>query len=143
MGIIFDALSIFVGTFLGSVFKEKVNFKNFAILGISIMIISLVGFIENIFGVEGFALKSHDLLVVVFALIIGTILGDLLKLDSRLSEISDVKHKGLSEFADASIFFGVGGMQICGPVMLATAGDSSQLILKSMIDFPFALMFEV
>lgn len=143
MGIIFDALSIFVGTFLGSVFKEKVNFKNFAILGISIMIISLVGFIENIFGVEGFALKSHDLLVVVFALIIGTILGDLLKLDSRLSEISDVKHKGLSEFADASIFFGVGGMQICGPVMLATAGDSSQLILKSLIDFPFALMFGI
>ena len=40
-------------------------------------------------------------------------------------------------------FFGVGGLQICGPILLATIGDNSQLILKSIIDFPFALMFGI
>lgn len=143
MGIILDALSISVGTFFGSIFKEKVNFKNFGILGIAIMIISLVGFIENIFGIEGLALKSDDLLVVVFALVTGTVLGDVLMLDVTLSNISSSKSKGLSEIFDTSIFFGVGGMQICGPILLATMGDSSQLVLKSMIDFPFALMFGI
>lgn len=34
-------------------------------------------------------------------------------------------------------------MQICGPIIPATVGDSSQLILKSIIDFPFAVMFGI
>ena len=141
MGVIFSGLSIVAGTLLGSIFKEKVTFKNVAILGISIMIISLVGFMENIFGVEDIDLKSQDLLVVVFALIVGTIIGDMIHLDSMLSHISGFGNKGISEFLDTIIFFGVGGMQICGPIMLASVGDNSLLILKGMIDFPFALMF--
>ena len=141
MGILFNTLSILFGIFLGNIFKDRINFKNFTILGIAIMIISLVGFIENIFGVQEFELKSNALLIVVFALIIGTILGEVFCLDLKLGNISNNKNKGLAEIIDTTIFFGVGGMQICGPVMLAAANDNSQLILKSMIDFPFALMF--
>ena len=141
MGVVIDALSIVIGTLFGSVFKEKINFKNFAVLGIAIMIISLVGFLENIFGVEGAVLKSDDLLIVIFALILGTLLGDVLRLDSRLGNISDLNNKAVSQIVDSTIFFGVGGMQICGPIMLVCIGDNSQLILKSFIDFPFALMF--
>ena len=143
MGIITNAFSIVVGSFIGGIFKERIRFKNFVILGIAIMIISMVGFFENIYDIEEMTLKSSDLLVVVFALIIGTVLGDMLMIDVRLSSLSNIKNKGFSEFIDASVFFGVGGMQLCGPVMLATMGDSSQLILKSMIDFPFALMFGI
>lgn len=143
VGIIVNALSISAGAFLGGIFKEKVKFKNFSILGIAIMLISLVGFFENIFDVDGPALESDGLLVVVFALIIGTVLGDLLHLDSRISNLSGKNSKGFCDVLDATVFFGVGGMQICGPLMLATVGDSSQLILKSMIDFPFALMFGI
>ena len=143
MGIIIDALAITVGIFVGSIFKERLNLKNFTVLGISIMIISLVGFIENIFGIEKLTLKSDDLLVVVFALIIGAISGELLKIDLKLDRVLNQKNKAFSEFIDVSIFFGVGGMQICGPLLLATVGDNSQLILKSLIDFPFALMFGI
>ena len=50
---------------------------------------------------------------------------------------------GKKGFIDSTIFFAVGGMQICGPIMLATFGDNSQLIFKSLIDFPFALMFGI
>ena len=44
---------------------------------------------------------------------------------------------------DSPVFFGVGGMQICGPIMLATNGGNELLIMKSVIDFPFALMFGI
>ena len=37
----------------------------------------------------------------------------------------------------------MGGLQICGPILLATVGDNSQLLLKSIIDFPFAMMFGI
>ena len=143
MGIIMNFLSITTGSLFGNIFKERVKFKNFTVFGIAIMIISIVGFFENIFDVNGMALKSNDLLVVVFALIIGTILGDAIQLETKINNISSYLNDSFTAFIDATIFFGVGGMQICGPIMLATVGDNSQLIIKSLIDFPFALMFGI
>ena len=143
MGIIINALSITIGSLFGSIFKERIKFKNFTVFGIAIMIISMVGFFENIFDVNGMTLKSNELLVVVFALIIGTILGDAINLETKINNISSFLNDSFIAFIDATIFFGVGGMQICGPIMLATVSDNSQLILKSLIDFPFALMFGI
>ena len=143
MGIMINALSIASGSIFGSIFKDRIKLKNFTVLGISIMIISLVGFFENIFDINAMMLKSNDLLVVVFSLIIGTIIGDAIQLETRISNISRMSDKGFSSLIDATIFFAVGGLQICGPILLATVGDNSQLILKSIIDFPFALMFGI
>ena len=143
MGIIMNFLSITTGSLFGNIFKERIKFKNFTVFGIAIMIISIVGFFENIFDVNGMILKSNDLLVVVFALIIGTILGDAIQLETKINNISSYLNDSFTAFIDATIFFGVGGMQICGPIMLATVGDNSQLIIKSLIDFPFALMFGI
>ena len=143
MGIIMNVLSIVTGSLFGNIFKERIKFKNFTVFGIAIMIISIVGFFENIFVVNGMILKSNDLLVVVFALIIGTILGDAIQLETKINNISSYLNDSFTAFIDATIFFGVGGMQICGPIMLATVGDNSQLIIKSLIDFPFALMFGI
>jgi uncharacterized membrane protein YqgA involved in biofilm formation len=143
MGIIMNFLSITTGSLFGNIFKERIKFENFTVFGIAIMIISIVGFFENIFDVNGMALKSNDLLVVVFALIIGTILGDAIQLETKINNISSYLNDSFTAFIDATIFFGVGGMQICGPIMLATVGDNSQLIIKSLIDFPFALMFGI
>lgn len=140
MGILVNACSIAVGALLGNKFNRRIQFKNLNVLGIAIMIISIVGFIENIFDVQEMLLKSNDLLVVVFALMLGTILGDAVQLEAKLSHVSNLS-RGFSEVVDATIFFGVGGMQICGSIVLATVGDNSQLILKSIVDFPFALMF--
>lgn len=143
MGIMINALSIITGSLFGSIFKERIKIKNFTVFGIAIMIISIVGFFENIFDINGMMLKSNDLLVIVFALIIGTILGDVVQLEAKISNLSSFANGSFSSFIDATIFFGVGGMQICGPILLATVGDNSQLILKSIIDFPFALMFGI
>ena len=143
MGIIMNVLSIVTGSLFGNIFKERIKFKNFTVFGIAIMIISIVGFFENIFDVNGMILKSNDLLVVVFALIIGTILADAIQLETKINNISSYLNDSFTAFIDATIFFGVGGMQICGPIMLATVGDNSQLIIKSLIDFPFALMFGI
>lgn len=142
IGILIDALSIITGSFLGGVFKERINFKNFTVLSISIMIISLVGFFENMFDIKGMTLKSNELLIVVFALIISSLIGDAMRLETMLSNISGI-FKNNSVFVDTAIFFGVGGFQICGPLLLAMSGNSEQLILKSAIDFPFAVMFGI
>ncbi len=143
MGIVINAFTIITGSFFGSIFKKYVKFKNFTVFSIAIMIISIVGFFENIFDINGMMLKSDDLLVIVFSLIIGTIIGDFIQLETKISNLSSIGKDGFSGFIDSAIFFGVGGMQICGPILLATIGDNSQLIIKSIIDFPFAMMFGV
>lgn len=141
MGIAVNALSIIAGTILGSLFKKTIKLNNLAIFGIGIIIISMVGFFENIFDVSEMGLKSNELLLVVFSLIIGSITGDLLKLDEKLNNIAGLFKGEVTGLIDASVFFGIGGMQICGAILLATSGDSSQLIIKSLIDFPFAVMY--
>lgn len=143
MGIIINALSIASGSLIGSIFKERIKLNNFTVLGISIMIISLVGFFENIFDINATMFKSSELLVVVFSLIIGTLVGDAIQLETKISNISSLSKKGFSDLIDTTIFFAVGGLQICGPILLATVGDNSQLLLKSIIDFPFAMMFGI
>ena len=91
MGIVINAFTIITGSFFGSIFKKYVKFKNFTVFSIAIMIISIVGFFENIFGINGMMLKSDDLLVIVFSLIIGTIIGDFIlakyKSDQRYQKL--------------------------------------------------------
>lgn len=142
MGIIANAAVIIIGGVIGSVFKARAARSSSAgIFGICIMLISLVGVIENLFTVSGGALVSEHLYTVVIILAIGAYVGERLSLDTRLSALSSSDKPYLNGFIDASVFFGVGGLQISGPILLAISGDSSQLYLKSAIDLPFAIMF--
>ena len=143
MGIIINAITIMLGGLFGSIFKSKLYFKNTSIFGVCVILISTIGFIENIFGISEQSLESTGLFVVVFALVIGWTFGEWLRVDDKLSTLSGSKNANLNAFIDSTVFFGVGGLQICGPILLALEGDSSQLYLKSVIDFPFALMFGV
>lgn len=141
MGIIINALSISFGALLGSTFKSRVVLKNFSALGISIMLISFVGLIENVFGISQSKLVSNNLMIVVFSLIIGSIIGEALHIDEKINNFSKGDKLSFNAFTDATLFFGIGGLQISGPIILALSGDNNQLFLKSIIDFPFAIMF--
>lgn len=141
MGIIIDALAIISGGLFGSRFKDRSLFTNYTISAIGIMLISIVGFMENIFSVSDFGLESTNFVLVIFALIFGNYIGEWLKIDEKLSHVANYSKMEYNAFVDATLFFGIGGLQISGPILMAVNGDSSQLIMKSIIDFPFALMF--
>ncbi|MBQ9985927.1 MAG: DUF554 family protein [Oscillospiraceae bacterium] len=141
MGIAVNAITIFFGGILGSSFKKFAELKNLAVLGISIMIISLVGFFESIFNITQMKLESQNLMIIVFSLLIGSVIGDALNIEVHMNRLSDCENTSYNAFVDATLFFGVGGLQICGPVLLALNRDNSQLLIKSVVDFPFALVF--
>ena len=140
MGIIIDTLSIFTGGFIGGIFGKKIRFQNTQLFSIAIMLISLVGLLENILKITGDKVIGEHTIVVTLALVVGGTLGGLLKMEDRLSALSQTKNMALNGFIDAVLFFGIGGLQISGPILYAMTGDSFQLILKGIIDFPFALM---
>ena len=142
MGIIANLLSILAGGALVSIFKSRLVMKDNRIFSICIMLISSVGVIESLFRASPdgkIAASSLYPVVIIFAL--GAIIGGALRIDERLSSLSQSNKPWLNGFIDATVFFGIGGLQICGSILLGVEGDSSQLFLKSIVDFPFAIMF--
>ena len=139
MGILTNALGIACGGLLGGKLKKGISRENNRILGIGIMIISLVGFFENIYLVTGGTIASDNLLVVLFTYMIGSRLGEWMGLEEKMKRWSKAECQERSALLEAILFFGVGGLQICGPIALAVNRDNSQLLLKSAIDLPFAI----
>ena len=140
MGFLVDAGSILLGGVLGGIFHKKINIKNYTALAISIMLISAVGVLENILSIaEGRVVGEHTVIVTV-ALVGGCAIGDALRIEDRLYSLSKTQDLAKNGLIDSILFFGIGGLQISGPILYALEGDSFQLMLKGVVDFPFALM---
>ena len=140
MGILADAFSISVGVFIGSCCRKKIKFKINQYFAIAVMIISLLGLIENVFMVSHDRILGSDIVVVVISLIVGSALGDWLRLDERIHNCEKGEKLGKNGFLEAAFLFGIGGLQIAGPILMAVNGDNTQLYLKAIVDFPFALL---
>ena len=141
MGIVLDAAVILIGGLFGNKLQKINAIPTNTTLGIGIIIVSLVSFIENMYNVEGGRISSSSLLVILFAFIIGNKIGEVLHIESWLSNCSKTSNRSLNAFIDTTLFFSVGGLQISGPIALALNGDNSQLIIKCVIDIPFAIIF--
>ncbi len=88
------------------------------------------------------ALKGQQFLVMVFSLIIGTIIGELLSLESRMERFSNNLKKALKmgnpKFTEGLItsflLFCMGSMTILGAIDEGVGNDSNLLYTKSMMD---------
>lgn len=140
LGVIIDALAISIGIFIGSFCKNKLKFKINQYFAIAVMIISLLGLIENVFMVSQERILGGDTIIVVFSLMIGAFIGDFIRIDDRIEKFLKGNNSKGNGFWDAVFLFGIGGLQIGGPILMAVNGDNSQLYLKAMVDFPLALL---
>ena len=140
MGILADAVAISVGVFIGNAFKNKLKFKINEYFAIAVMIISLLGLVENVFTVSGDRLVGSDIVIVVLSLVAGSAVGDFLRLEERAVNFGKGESRARNGFLDAVFLFAIGGLQIGGPILMVVKGDNSQLYLKAMVDFPFALL---
>lgn len=141
MGIIANMAVIAGLGLVGSRLRKGITAETFRSLGICIVIVSIVGFFENMYNVQEGRLISTSLTLVLIAFLIGSRLGEKLRLNQHLSHWGTSGNGSKNAVMDAFLFFGIGGLQICGPIAFATQGDNSQLLLKSAIDFPFAILF--
>jgi len=94
-------------------------------------------------GVDGM-LAGENTLVAILSIVLGAILGELLRLDDRVHALGDWVEKKfggkgaqtpLSEgFVSASLLFCVGAMAIMGALDSGLTGDHSTLYAKSVLD---------
>lgn len=136
-----------IGLFLKKGIKESYTVSINKALGLAVLIIGINGVIANMFTSENGKLSSSGELLLVVFLVLGTLIGELLKLDDRFSRFcKNVENKFKSDgfasgFINGTVLFCVGAMSIVGSISDGLTGDSSVLFVKSALDFVNAIIF--
>ena len=145
IGTIVNTFSIILGGLLGLIFRGKLpeKLQKIVMQGISLAVL-LIG-LEMAFEIK----KTDDILIVIFSLVIGGIIGELLELKNRLDSIGNrIKNKIKSKndffikgFVQTSLIYCVGAMAIMGAIQDGINNDPSILFTKSMLDGTTAVAF--
>jgi len=94
--------------------------------------------------------RGWSLLVILFSLLLGGLLGSALRLEDRLDSLGESLRKrfgassdsGFAEgFISASLLFAIGPLAILGSISDGMSGGIDQLLLKSTLDFFAAMAF--
>ena len=128
-----------LGLLLGGRLKEKHTKTIVAALGMCTMVIGITS-----------AIVTTNILIVIVCLVIGTIVGELLKIEHRLDTLGDwlkskVAKNGGGRFTEgfvtASLLFCVGSMAIMGSFDAGLRGDYNTIFAKSALDCVMAVTF--
>lgn len=145
-GVFVNMAAIIVGGIIGTLFKKGIPEK------ISKCVMEVMGLVSIFIGIQG-ALKGEKTLVVLVAMILGTIIGTLIDIDSIINkfgkflkkkfvnEKSSSNAKFVDAFVSTSVLFGIGAMAILGSIDAGLRHDYHIFYLKSMMDGITSIMF--
>ncbi len=128
-----------IGVMLGTRFPERIRQTVMAGLGIMVLVVGVSMAI------------SGNALIVLFSLLIGGIVGELLDIDGRLNRLGQILEERFARgedvgnftrgFVTASLVFCVGPMTILGSVQDGLVGDYRLLAIKSLLDLFAGMAF--
>jgi uncharacterized protein len=148
LGTIVNAAAIIAGSLAGILLKggipERINDTVMKGLSLCVFFIGITGVTGN-----STNLSSNDVLLIIFSMVIGGVLGEIIDVDGRLKGFGDkmeekLKGRGgkVSEgFVTASLLYCVGAMAIVGSLESGLAGNHKTLFAKSVIDGVTAIVF--
>lgn len=150
LGEVINALGILLGGLIGLLAGKKMSESMqqglSKALGLSVLVVGLNGVISNMFTVSDGRLQSSGELLLVCSLAIGTLLGEALRLEERITAFSRgiearFRMSGFTAgFVSASTLFCVGAMGVVGSLSAGLQGDISILVTKSLMDMAFAVV---
>jgi uncharacterized membrane protein YqgA involved in biofilm formation len=135
IGTLVNGLLIIIGTFLGKLLNripESMRVTVMYAIGLSVMVLGLQ-----------MGLKSENFLIVIISLVVGAVIGELLKLEDKLNDLggwlerkvgSNGKGSISEGFVTATLIFVIGAMAIIGALDSGIRGDHAVLYTKSLID---------
>ena len=134
MGTIVNVILIVIGSLLGLLAKKilKESLQEAVLLAMAICIL--------IIGIKG-ALPTQQLLVLIASIVIGTIVGESLGIDDKLTRFSESLEKRYFKkegkfaqgFMIATCLYGIGAMAILGSIQ-SGLGNHSTIYAKSLLD---------
>jgi hypothetical protein len=112
-------------------------------------VLNVMGLATIIVGIQ-MALNTKNILIVIFSLVMGTVIGELVNIERFVERAGKALEKRFSKnkdgkfaraFVATSLLFCVGPMTILGSIQDGLTGDYSLLATKSMLDGFAAMMF--
>ena len=135
LGTLVNCAAIVAGTLLGLLigrfFTERLRLVTMQALGLSAL---LIGF--------NMALAGKQLMIMLGAMVLGGVIGELLDLDTRCDRLDQLVRARFAQadsdffpaFLNASVIFIVGAMAILGPLKEGLTGDATMLYTKAFLD---------
>lgn len=144
LGVLVNTGAIIAGSLIGLLFKKGIpqRIMDAVIKGLGLCVIYI--------GFSG-TLKGQNVLILIFSIALGTIVGHLIDLDTRLTRgveklesrfRKDGQTGNFSEgFITASLVFCVGAMAVVGSLRAGMLGDHEMLYTKALLDFVSSIVF--
>ena len=142
LGTIVNVVTIILGTFLGNSLKGRFsdNIKNTVMHGLSLTVM-LIGL--------SMAIKTQNLLIITLSMVVGGILGEIIKIEDGLNKFGirlEARFSGedgnfTRAFVSASLIYCVGAMAVLGSIQSGLEGNHSILFVKSILDGVSAVVF--
>jgi hypothetical protein len=138
-GTIINVAAIILGSMIGILFGARLpeKLKSTIIAGMGIFLVAM--------GIQMF-LKTENALIVLGALLIGTLLGEWWRIEDGLHKLGeflenkfsrqeeDGSNKFIRGFMTASLLFCIGPVAILGSIQDGLTGDYNLLVVKSVLD---------
>lgn len=148
LGTIINTAAVVAGGLLGLLLKNGIakRFEKILMqaLGLATIFIGAGGVFKYMLVVENGSLDTRGTMLLIFSLVIGCLLGQLLDIESKMETLG-IKLKAAARikndnrfvegFVTASLIVCVGAMAIVGAMEDGLSGDSSMLIAKALLDF--------
>jgi len=140
-----NAVAIMLGTLTGVLLRKGIPER------LSESMMKAMGLVVIFVGIPGL-LYSENVMIVVFSMILGTIIGEILDLDAQIKKLGinlenkfqkKEKKKGQSlaeGFITATLLFCVGAMAIIGSLQSGMTGNHEMIFAKSIMDGIIAIM---
>ncbi|MEG0768524.1 MAG: DUF554 domain-containing protein [Ruthenibacterium sp.] len=145
LGTVINAGAIVAGGLAGLLLKKGVSAAHEdalnKALGLAVLVTGLNGVITSMITVrpDGSLASGGELLLIV-SLVLGTLAGELLRMDDKLGSLSGLVEKKLKltgfaqSFVSGTLIYCVGAMAIIGALNDGLRGDVSVLLVKSLLD---------
>ncbi len=144
LAVFVNMATVIIGSTLGIIFRNRIKQQYISSVICALALVTIVIGIGSI-------IKSVDTLCVIVSMALGTVIGEVLRIDDRIEGAGDFvksKLKGkLTEgrftegFVSACILFCVGSMTIMGSFEAGINGDYSVIFAKSALDFVSSTAF--
>lgn len=154
LGVIINTLSVLaggiVGMFFGKYIKESLQQAVIMGCGVATIFIGAGGTLAHMLVVDNGQLGTRDSLLLIFSLVIGIVIGELLRIEDRMDNVAEkikklMKAENDNKFVDGfvtvSLIICVGAMAIVGSIQDGITGDYSMIAAKSVLDFAIVIVF--
>ena len=154
VGTLINTAAVIVGGLIGLLLKnglkEDLQKSLQKACGIATIFIGASGTLGKMFVIRDGGIETKGSMLLIFSLVIGIAIGELLRLESRMDNLGEkIKrlvhrendNRFVDSFVNVSLIICVGAMAIVGSIQDGMSGDYSMLAAKSILDFVIVMVF--